>query len=153
MTDNRSPIEKNSPDDSGWGECPPGEISGMLNRLSRQRKLAASAKISAVAAALLVGAGIWQTLPVTTQRTETRDGEYQFGSICCSDVIQYAAAFKKGELDTERMAQIRQHIAECPHCRPEFEKDANQTQSLLDNRHGRIGTASLAHSGLLVTTR
>jgi hypothetical protein len=64
MTDNRSPIEKNSPDDSGWGECPPGEISGMLNRLSRQRKLAASAKISAVAAALLVGAGIWQTLPV-----------------------------------------------------------------------------------------
>tara|TARA_R110002072_G_scaffold99008_1_gene217990 strand:+ start:115327 stop:115788 length:462 start_codon:yes stop_codon:yes gene_type:complete len=153
MTDNKYPIKDNSPGDSGWAECPTGEISGMVNRLSRQRKLAASAKISAVAATLLVGAGLWQTLPVTSQQTETRDGEYQFGSICCSEVGQYAAAFNKGELDDARTAQIRQHIAECPHCRPQFERATNQPQTLLDTEQDRIGTASLAHSGLLIATR
>jgi hypothetical protein len=152
MTNNKYPLKKNSPDDSGWGECPTGEISEMLNRLSRQRKFAASAKISTVAAALLVAAGLWQAWPFNGQQAETRDGEYQFGSICCSEVTQYAAAFKKGELDEERTAQIRQHIAECPHCRPEFERAANQPQTLLDTEHGRIGTASLADSGLLIAT-
>jgi hypothetical protein len=80
-------------------------------------------------------------------------GKYQFGSICCSEVAQYAAAFNKGELDEEKTAQIRQHIAKCPHCGPEFQKTADQPQASLNRQHGRISTASLAHSGLLIATR
>ena len=149
MTENNQPSEDGNPDDSGWVECPSGEISGMVGRLTRQRKLATSAKISGIAAALLIGAVVFQTFPVDSQQAKTPDGEYQFGSICCTEVAQYAAAFNKGELDPEKTAQISQHIAKCPHCRPEFEKTADQPQASLDRQHGRISTASLAHSGLL----
>ncbi|MFT5327310.1 MAG: hypothetical protein ACI8P0_005199 [Planctomycetaceae bacterium] len=150
MTENHQPTENNNPDESGWVECPTGEISGMVGRLTRQRKLVASAKVSGIAAALLIGAVIWQSLPGDTQQAKTPDGEFQFGEICCSEVTQYAAAFNKGELDEEKTAQISQHIAKCPHCGPEFEKNANHPQASLDRLHGRISTASLAHSGVLV---
>lgn len=153
MTENIHPTEKNSPDESGWGECPSGEISGMVGRLARQRKLVASAKISGIAAALLIGAVAWQTLPVANQQAETTDGEYEFGSICCSEVMQYAAAFQKGELDEDKTAQIRQHIAECPHCGQEFDKMAEDPQASLGGPRGQLSMASLAHSGLLVMTR
>ena len=152
MTENNQPTENNNPDETGWVECPTGEISGMVGRLTRQRKLAASAKVSAIAAALLIGAVVWQSLPVDTQQAKTQDGEYQFGSICCSEVTQHAAAFHKGELDEEKTAQIRQHIAKCPSCGPEFERIVKQPQASLDRQHGQISTASLAHSGLLLAT-
>lgn len=153
MTENSQPTENDNPEESGWVECPSGEISGMVGRLTRQRKLAASAKVTSIAAALLLGAVVWQSLPGDSQQAKTPEGEYQFGSICCSDVAQYAAAFNDGELDEEKTAQIRQHIAKCPHCRPEFEKTADQPQASLDHQNGRISTASLAHSSLLIATR
>ena len=153
MTENNQPSENDSLDESGWGECPSGEISGMVGRLTRQRKLVASAKVSGIAAALLIGAVVWQTFPEDTQQAKTPDGEFQFGSICCTEVAQYAAAFNKGELDEGKTAQIRQHIAKCPHCGPEFEKTADQPQASLDRWHGRISTATLAHSGFVIATR
>jgi len=153
MTENHQPTEGDNPEESGWVECPSGEISGMVGRLTRQRKLAASAKLSGIAAALLIGAVVWQSFPASPQQAKTPDGEFQFGEICCSEVTQYAAAFSKGELDEEKTAQISQHIAECPHCGPEFEKTTNQPQASLDRQHGRISTASLAHSGLLIASR
>ncbi|MFT4557397.1 MAG: zf-HC2 domain-containing protein [Planctomycetales bacterium] len=153
MTENNQRTENKNSEESGWVECPSGEISGMVGRVTRQRKLAASAKVSGIAAALLIGAVVWQSLPGGAQQANTPDGEYQFGSICCSEVAQYAAAFNKGELDEEKTAQIRQHIAKCPHCGPEFQKTADQPQASLNRQHGRISTASLAHSGLLIATR
>lgn len=153
MSENNHLSENGKPDESGWVECPSGEISGMVGRLTRQRKLAASAKISGIATALLIGAVVWQTFPVSPQQTKTPDGEYQFGSICCTEVAQYAAAFNTGELDEEKTAQIRQHIAKCPHCGPEFEKTADQPQASLERQNGRVSMASLAHSGLLTVTR
>jgi hypothetical protein len=155
MTEN-TPTENNNPDESGWVECPSGEISGMVDRVTRQRKLAASAKVSGVAVALLIGAGIWFSLPVSPiapQQANTPDGEYQFGEICCSDVAQYAAAFNKGELDEEKTAQIRQHIASCPHCGKDFEKSEAEPQTSIDRQSGQIETAAVPHSQMLIAGR
>jgi anti-sigma factor RsiW len=159
MTENTERTTNGNLDESGWGECPGGEISGMVDRLARQQKMAVSAKISAVAAALLIGTGIWFSLqsghtnPTAPQQANTPEGEYQFGEICCSDVAQYAAAFNKGELDEEKTAQIRQHIASCPHCGKEFEASDAEPQTSIGHKSGQMETTALTHSMLLIAGR
>ena len=159
MAENKQQSPDNNPDGSGWVECPSGEISGMVNRLARQQKLSAAGKFSAGAAALLIGVGIWLSQPSNpeaakdSQQVTAPDGEFQFGSICCSDVAQYAAAFRKGELDEEKTAQISQHIAKCPQCGPKFERAAREPQASTRQLPNQQTVAVLAHSGLLIVTR
>ncbi len=159
MTENTEPTTGSSPDESGWVECPGGEISGMVDRLARQQKLAVSIKISAVAASLLIGAGIWFSLPgtsadpTTPRQANVPEGEYQFGEVCCSEVAQYAAAFRSGELDDEKSAQIRQHIASCPHCGKEFADSQTEPQTSVEQASGQIETASLPPSKMLIAGR
>lgn len=159
MTENTERTTDSSPDESRWVECPGGEISGMVDRLARQHNLAVSAKISAVAACLLVGAGIWLALPdnsgdsAAPQQANAPEGEYQFGEVCCSEVAQYAAAFRSGQLDDERSAQIRQHIASCPHCGKEFEDSETEPQTSIEQASGQIETAALPRSEMLIAGR
>lgn len=156
MTENTEPRTDSSPDESGWVDCPGGEISGMVDRLARQQKLAVSAKMSAVAACLLVGAGIWFSLPGTSadptapQQANVPEGEYQFGSMCCSEVAEYAAAFREGTLDEEKSDQIRQHIASCPHCGKEFEGSETEPQTSIDQPPVQVKTAALSGPKTLI---
>ena len=149
MTENKQPLPEDNPDESGWVDCPSGEISGMLDRLARQRKLAGAGKLSSVVAAVLIGAGIWLSFPnnpkqpADVKHAQSSDG-HEFGEICCSDVSQYAAAFIKGELDEKKTAQISQHISECPHCGPEFEKLAAEPQASTGLLSGQKDSAILA---------
>ena len=150
MTENTERTTDSSPDESGWVECPGGEISGMVDRLARQQKLAVSAKISAVAACLLVGAGIWFSLPgtsadpTTPRQANVPEGEYQFGSVCCSEVAEYAAAFREGTLDEAKSGQIRQHIASCPNCGKAFEKAETEPQTSTNQPPVQVETAALS---------
>lgn len=156
MTENIERTTDRSPDESGWVECPDGEISGMVDRLARQQKLAVSAKISAVAASLLVGAGIWFSLPGTSANPTTPrhasvpEGEYQFGEICCSEVAKYAAAFREGTLYEEKSDQIRQHIASCPHCGKKFEDSETEPQTSIEEPPVQIETAAQSRSKTLI---
>ena len=158
MAENKQPSAENDPDESGWVDCPNGEISGMVDRLARQKKLSDAGKLSSVVGVVLIGAGIWLSFPnnpeqpADVQHAHTADG-YEFGEICCSDVSQYAAAFIKGELDDEKTAQISQHIAKCPHCGPEFEKLAAEPQASTNQHSGRTNSAILADSGLSFSIR
>jgi hypothetical protein len=159
MTENTERTTNNNPDESGWVECRGGEISGMVDRLARQQKIAMSAKVSAVAAALLIGAGIWFSLPgnsadpTVPQQANVPEGEYQFGSVCCSEVAEYAAAFREGKLNEEKTDQIRQHIASCPHCGEEFEQSEAEPQTSIDHKSGQMETAALPHSQMLIAGR
>jgi hypothetical protein len=159
MTENTERTTNSDPDESGWVECPGGEISGMVDRLTRRQKLAVSARISAVAASLLIGAGVWFSLPGGSANTtaphqaNTPEGEYQFGSVCCSEVADYAAAFREGTLDEEKSAQIRQHIASCPNCGKAFEKTEAEPQTSIDPASGQIETAALPRSEMLIAGR
>jgi hypothetical protein len=133
MTENTDPTNPNNSDESGWADCPNGEISGMVERVAHKRKLATAARLSAVAGMLLLGVGLWLFSAPAVQTAETPEGEYDFGSICCSDVMGYATAFHKGELDEEKTAQISQHLAKCPHCGPAFKKMATEPQAANEN--------------------
>jgi hypothetical protein len=158
MTETEQPSSRSNPDESGWVECPSGEISGMVRRAARQQKLSAAGKFSAAAAAFLVGAGFWVFQPENpepsndSQQATAPEGEFQFGSICCSEVAQYAAAFRKGELDEAKTAQISQHIAKCPHCGPEFKRAAQEPHASTRQHPGQP-VVVVAHSGLLVSAR
>lgn len=146
MTENTDPTDTNNPDESGWADCPNGEISRMVERVAHQRKLATAIRLSAVAGLLLLGIGLRLFPAPTVQTAETPEGEYDFGSICCSEVIDYAAAFHKGELDEEKTAKIIQHIAKCPHCGPAFEKMAAEPQAATDRNPVPGRVAILADS-------
>lgn len=159
MTENTEQTTNNNPDESGWVECPGGEISGMVDRLARQQKLAVSAKLSALAASLLIGAGVWFSLPsgsadpTSPHQTNAPEGEYQFGSVCCSEVAEYAAAFREGKLNEEKSAQIRQHIASCPNCGKALENTEVEPQTSIDPTSGQIETAALTRSEMLIAGR
>ncbi|NQV24299.1 MAG: zf-HC2 domain-containing protein [Rhodopirellula sp.] len=78
---------------------------------------------------------MWLFLPANPQQAATPDGDLQVGSICCSDVMKYAAAFRKGELDAATTARIRQHVAECPHCEPHFRHATQKPQASAVHDH------------------
>jgi hypothetical protein len=151
MTENTDPTNTNDPDESGWADCPNGEISRMVERVAHQRKLATAGKVSAIAGMLLLGIGVWLFSPPSVQNAATPEGEYDFGSICCSEVIDYAAAFHKGELNGEKTAQISQHIATCPHCGPVFEKMAAEPHAAYQRTDQPSRSAVLADSLTLVS--
>lgn len=159
MAENTERTTNDNPDESGWVECSGGEISGMVDRLARQQRMAASAKISAVAASFLIGAGIWFSLPATStdptvpEQARTPASGNQVDSISCSEVAEYAAAFRKGELDDEKIAQIRQHIVSCPHCGKAFEKADSEPQTSINQTPAKIETAALPVSELLIARR
>lgn len=140
MTENTNSSANHS-EDTGWGACPRGEISGMVGRISRQRRLRMATKTSLVAVMLLGVVGVWQFLPAQHDPTAKSDSELEAGSICCADVMSYAAAFRKGELDAEKTAQIRQHVAECPKCRQHVEKSDEDSRSAAGlNDDSPVGT-------------
>jgi hypothetical protein len=149
MTENTESTRTDNSKESGWVECPNGEISGMVKRVARQRSIAAAVRVSAVATVLLAGLGAWQFIPADSHQAAQPEGERQFGSICCSDVARYAAAFQKGELDAEKTAQIRQHVAECPHCGQAFEKKAAEPHTAIDDIQALRHVAILARTALI----
>lgn len=128
MTENTN-SSANRSEDAGWEACPRGEISSMVSRISRQRRLMIATKSSMIAVMLLGAVGAWQFLPTEHDPSAKSDSDLQAGSICCADVMNYAAAFQKGELDAEKTAQIRQHVAECPQCRRHFQKPDEEPHS------------------------
>jgi len=140
--------------DSGWVPCCQGEISGLVNRLQRQRRLATTAKASSIVGVLLLGFGLWMFAGAGSrshQASAPKD-EYNFSSICCSEVTQYAAAFQKGELDEELTAQVREHVEQCPHCGPKFDKMARKPQASAVRPGDRFRVAALpagSHLALL----
>jgi len=143
MTENTDSTTTSNADDSRWVECPGGEISGMVERVCQQRRIASAAKVSAVLAMFLLGVGAWLFVPSVAQNAATPGEDFQYGSICCSDVMGYAAAFHKGELDEETTAQVSQHISKCPHCGPAFKKLGSEPQAAKDRNDG------LSHSVML----
>lgn len=152
MTDSTDNSESKNPDESGWVPCCQGEISGMVSRLARQRRLAAAGKVSSVVVVLLLAFGLWQYSQADNQHQAAGPEEsFNFGSICCSDVMQYASAFQKGELDEELTAQIGQHVAECPHCGPKFKRMAEEPQASLSPpaRFSPVVADSVSSLGML----
>lgn len=129
MTENKNTTESTNPDEPVWEDCAAGEISGMVSRIARRRRLAVLSRVSAVTVVLLAAVGIWQFDPGVIPHPTTPKA---VAEIHCSDVIRYASAFQSGELDEDLTAQVQLHLTKCSHCDKELKKLAEKSHSSLE---------------------
>ena len=67
---------------------------------------------------MLALAGGWLAV-----RSATREREYDFGGITCTEAMARADAMMNGKkLPDAEMMQVKEHVMLCPHCKPRFEK-------------------------------
>lgn len=105
------------PDD--WQPAGGGEVVRLTRRMkgrkSRRQFLKAS---SGVVGGVLAVAGGWFAV-----RSATREREYDFGGITCSEAMSRADAIMNGKkLPDDEMMQVKEHVMLCPNCKPRFEK-------------------------------
>jgi hypothetical protein len=47
-------------------------------------------------------------------------GDYHYAGISCSRVIALAPDYAAGKLSADLREQVRRHVSQCPHCKPQF---------------------------------
>jgi hypothetical protein len=101
-----------------WQPAQGREVATLARRLrgrkSRRRFLVAAGTIGGT---LLAGLGGWWLVQLAT-----RQREYDFGGITCSEVAARADALMQGKLAEDEVARVKQHVLLCPHCKPWFER-------------------------------
>ena len=104
--------------ETGWEQCPTGEISGMVGRIKgHQRNVFAAQLAGGAAFGILLGL-------VFVGLAGPR--EHDFGGITCTEVREAGRAYMAGELDADFSARIKIHLAECPTCGPMFRQKVNE---------------------------
>ena len=111
------PHQPTPPDD--WQPASGGEVVRLTRRLkgrkSRRQFLKAG---GGIVGGLLAVAGGWLVV-----RSATREREYDFGGITCSEAMTRADAMMKGKkLPEAEMMQVKQHVTLCPNCKSKFEQ-------------------------------
>jgi hypothetical protein len=86
----------------------------LKNRQSRRRFLKAG---GGILGGLLAVAGGWWVV-----RSATREREYDFGGITCSEVAACTDDLLQGRLPAEVVAKVRQHLLYCPSCKRMIEQ-------------------------------
>lgn len=105
------------PVNDDWVQCPPGELNRLAVRLRGRRHRRVLMQATAAVAVLAVAVGGWLLWP-----SPKPTGEYNFAGITCSRVLELADAYAAGKLSHELRAQVREHVAQCPHCGPKFKE-------------------------------
>ena len=103
-----------------WDECPPGQLADLVHNLKdrrRKRRILGAATVVVVLVTLGIAAS-------GLRHSEDQD----FGGITCQEVQDQLKDYLAGGLDAGREEQIRQHLAECPHCGP-LDPQANTSVS------------------------
>ena len=102
--------ENNKLNSDHWVPCPPGEISGMVERLQRQRRSVATVKAICGAAVVLFSVAVWQFWA-----SNDRDLE----RISCREVCSHLTDYQDGSLaksDPKLLARIERHLEHCDSC-------------------------------------
>lgn len=105
------------PDD--WLPTGGGEVARLSRRLKARKTRRQFLKAGGgVVGGLLAVAGGWLAV-----RTATREREYDFGGITCSEAMARADAMMKGrKLPDTEMMQVKEHVTLCPNCKLKFER-------------------------------
>jgi len=131
--------------DSGWQECPPGEVSQLVGRLRarRQRQTLRQVALGVAGLCLVLIAG-----NSLVHRVLSPAGP-NFGGITCSEVTRNAEAYVAGNLDAELVRRIDSHLDSCLYCRSIIERMQEQGESA---PVARQETAPLASPVLITLT-
>jgi hypothetical protein len=113
-----------------WVPCPPGEVSGMVDRLQNRRNSVAVVRRIGAATAVLLCVAIWMAFP---------DSENNFGHITCSEVCKQSVGYKDGSIakaDPDLLARIEKHLDHCPNCAAKLRPIKTDTTASLDRAFG-----------------
>ena len=102
-----------------WQPAAGGEVVRLTRRLKgrKSRRQFLKASVGGVGGLLAVASG-WFAV-----RSATREREYDFGGITCSEAMSRADAMMNGKkLPDAEMMQVQEHVMLCPNCKPRFEK-------------------------------
>lgn len=123
-----------------WQPCPPGILSGMLCRLSRQRRRAVVARLAVAGAVLLFGGVVtWQMLASAR--------EHELAGMTCREVMRQRDVYKSGRLATanpQLAERVKRHLAGCRHCAELFDAAAHSSRLSLPNSGEESGLRLLA---------
>jgi anti-sigma factor RsiW len=80
-------------------------------RLRRRRRLFLRSAAAAAAVVVIAGGGglLWLA-----------PGDPRPGGLSCAEVEKLVDAYAKSTLDEATRAKVRQHVAQCPRCGPQF---------------------------------
>ncbi|MCI0704014.1 MAG: zf-HC2 domain-containing protein [Planctomycetia bacterium] len=110
-------LDERQPSDD-WQPAAGDEVGRLARRLRTRRTRRQFLKgTGAVLGGLLAVAGGWWTV-----RSLTREREYDFGGITCSEVMAKSEAIKNRQLPPEEMKRVKQHLTRCPRCKPLVEQ-------------------------------
>ncbi len=96
-----------------WKPCPAGKLSALSTRIQRRTQRRRFLQFAGAFSLLALGGG-------TLGFLLTRQREFDYGGITCSEVLGHAEAFMRGQLGEPLTGKIRLHLAECPSCGPRF---------------------------------
>ncbi len=118
MTDMTTSPNYSQPPADDWQPAAGNEVvrlaRHMRDRKGRRQFLTMGGRI---VAGLLAAAGGWWMAHVTT-----REQEFDFGGITCSEVAARADDLMQGRLPADEAARVRQHVLRCPNCKLKFDK-------------------------------
>jgi putative zinc finger protein len=108
----------------GWDACPPGEFSRLAARLrGRRRRRKVLQATVAISLAVLVGSVLYQMRPRGPR-------EFHYAGISCSRVVALAQDYAAGRLSNAQREQVREHVSQCPRCKPLFKSMGMATRSI-----------------------
>jgi predicted anti-sigma-YlaC factor YlaD len=102
---------------SSWVPCPAGELERLSQRLRKRRQRRTFLRVAAASVAVAATGG---GLVVWLRPREPR--EFNFAGLTCTQVQNAAMAYAQNELDADMRDRVREHVAQCPRCRPLFER-------------------------------
>jgi len=101
---------------NGWDVCQPGEVGAVVRRLKSRRRTARLQAVGSMAA-LMIGIGFLGYYLTTVSPAV----DQYYAGISCTEMTQLASRYVSGQLDAEKMQQIRDHLARCRRCHERYE--------------------------------
>jgi hypothetical protein len=120
-----------------WEDCPPGAVTGMVDRLRRQRQPSPlRPAIGAFLVVVLLGAGYAMTSGLMSGPNNAR--------LNCGDVIPLLAQYHDGTLNSPTAQQVEEHLSHCPGCKEKYKRQFPGEAHRGDTRSNSLVAAMLS---------
>ena len=130
-----------------WNDCSSGEVSQMVNRLRaghRRHQILQTTSAAVIVTIVLASGYFIKQVVLPSESGQVVAGIY------CHEVRQLGKGYVAEELDENKSAQIKNHLADCESCRRFIEnmmKNSQQPDAGADRNADRIFEKSVASRG------
>lgn len=119
-------------DQAGWSQCSPGDLQRYAKVARRQSSVEALRRGLAIAAPVAIAAGLLVFVSLSLlgpndqvgPKPSVGNGAARY--VACWEAIERVDEYLAGTLDVSMRTGVREHVANCPHCRQLFEARARE---------------------------